>query len=114
MLKWTRSFCKSGYSFGQWRLVTASGEGAAVFPINLIQNRSIVAVNTHGIVETLICSLQIFQKLITSKGLLRCGITVRLDFGKKDDTELRAEFLGKVRYGNTVLYFPYRTLSVLQ
>ena len=35
--------------------------------------------------------------------------TVRLDFGKKYDTELRTEFLEKVRHGNTVLYFPYRT-----
>ena len=37
-----------------------------------------------------------------------------LDFGKKYDTEFRTEFLEKVRYGNTVLYFPYRTVSVLQ
>ena len=35
--------------------------------------------------------------------------TVRLNFGKKYDTELRTEFLEKVRYGNTVSYFPYRT-----
>ena len=43
-------------------------------------------------------------------GTVRYGITVRLDFGKKYDTELRTEFLEKVRYGNTILYFPYRTV----
>ena len=36
--------------------------------------------------------------------------TVRLDLGKKYDTKLRTEFLEKVRYGYTVLYFPYRTV----
>ena len=41
----------------------------------------------------------------------RQGVTtVRLDLGKKYDTELRTEFLEKVRYGNMVLYFPYRTI----
>ena len=38
----------------------------------------------------------------------------RLDFGKKYNTEFSTEFLEKVRYGNTVLYFPYSTVSVLQ
>ena len=57
----------------------------------------------------------IMPKRVISKGLLRYGSvrnygTVRLDFGRKYDTELRTEFLEKVRYGNTVLYFPYRTV----
>ena len=60
-------------------------------------------------------SLFLFRKNlpVPRKGLLRYGwawnyCTVRLDFGKKYDTELRTEFLEKVRYGNTVLCFPYR------
>ena len=48
---------------------------------------------------------------LLNKGLLRCGITVWLDFGKKYDAELRTEFLEKVRYGNTVLYFSCRTVQ---
>ena len=51
---------------------------------------------------------------VNSKRFLRYGSvrnygTIRFDFGKKYDTELRMEFLGKVRYGNTVLCFPYVT-----
>ena len=58
--------------------------------------------------------LQSWFKLRGYYGTVRYGITVRLDFGKKYGTELRTEFLEKVRYGNTVLYFTYRTLFVLQ
>ena len=43
---------------------------------------------------------------LTSKGLLRYGITVRLDFGKKYDTE----FLEKVRYGTEIRYYIFRTV----
>ena len=44
----------------------------------------------------------------TNRGLLRHGITVRLDFGKKCDTELRTEFLEKVRYGTEIRYYIFR------
>ena len=36
--------------------------------------------------------------------------TVRLDFGKKYDTELRTEFLEKVRYGTEIRYYIFRTV----
>ena len=39
-------------------------------------------------------------------GTVRNYCTVRLDFGKKYDTK----FLETVRYGKTVLYFPYLTV----
>ena len=64
-----------------------------------------------------------FSHHALSKGLLRYGSvrnygTVRLDFGKKYDTELRTEFLEKVRYGTEMRYYicsvPYRTLFVFQ
>ena len=47
------------------------------------------------------------------KGLLRYGLvrnygTVR--FGKKYDTELRTEFLEKVRYGTELRYYIFRTV----
>ena len=66
----------------------------------------------------MLTSIRVDLLLVNSlpgKGLLRYGSvrnygTVRLDFGKKYDTELRTEFSGKVRYGNTILYFPYRTV----
>ena len=38
---------------------------------------------------------------------------LRLNFGKKYDTELRTEFFEEVRCENAVLYFWYRTLSVV-
>ena len=52
---------------------------------------------------------------MSSKGLLRYGSvrnygTVRLDFGKKYDTELRTEFLEKVRYGTEIRYYIFRTV----
>ena len=43
-------------------------------------------------------------------GTVRYGITVRFDFGKKYDTELRTEFLGKVRYGMEIRYYIFRTV----
>ena len=43
-------------------------------------------------------------------GTVRYGITVRLDFGKKYDTELRTEFLEKVRYGTEIRYYIFRTV----
>ena len=51
----------------------------------------------------------------TSKGLLRYGSvrnygTIRFDFGKKYDTELRTEFLEKVRYGTEIRYYIFRTV----
>ena len=42
-------------------------------------------------------------------GTVRYGITVRLDFGKKYDTELRTEFLEKVRYAAEIRYYIFRT-----
>ena len=52
---------------------------------------------------------------VSSKGLLRYGLvrnysTVQLDFGKKYDTELRTEFLEKVRYGTKIRYYIFRTV----
>ena len=43
-----------------------------------------------------------------NKGLLRYGITVRLHFGKKYDTELRTEFLEKI--GTEMRYYIFRTV----
>ena len=43
-------------------------------------------------------------------GTVRYGITVRLDFGKKYDAELRTEFLGKVRYSTKIRYYIFRTV----
>ena len=37
-------------------------------------------------------------------------MTVRLDFGKKYDTELRTEFLEKVRHGTEIRYYVFRTV----
>ena len=42
-------------------------------------------------------------------GTVRYGITVRLHFGKKYDTELRTEFLEKVRYVAEIRYYIFRT-----
>ena len=43
-------------------------------------------------------------------GTVRYGITARLDFGKKYHTELRMEFLEKVRYGTEIRYYIFRTV----
>ena len=43
-------------------------------------------------------------------GTVRYGITARLDFGKKYDTELRTEFLEKVRYGTEIRDHIFRTV----
>ena len=43
-------------------------------------------------------------------GTVRYGITVRLDFGKKCDTELRTEFLEKIRYVTEIRYYIFHTV----
>ena len=58
--------------------------------------------------------LQPWFKVLNScnvaKGLLRYEISVRLDFDKKYGTELRTEFLEKVRYRTEIRYYIFRTV----
>ena len=61
-------------------------------------------------VKTLCLPARLESTLDQGVTTVRFGITVRLDFGKKYDTELRTEFLEKVRYGTEIRYYIFRTV----
>ena len=72
----------------------------------------VVLVLTLSVVKVLFSFVLDF---FITKGLLRYGSvrnygTVRLNFGKKYDTELRTEFLEKVRYGTEIRYYIFHTV----